>query len=341
MVEMWDGSFCAQDTRIEDALHDGQGSRAFQLMHSLLDDVWERIANALCPGGILAINIGDATRRLDGEFQLYPNHARVIEGISKTGLTQLPGIIWRKPTNSTTKFMGSGTIPTNAYATLEHEHILLFRNGSPREFPPKDTDRYASAFFWEERNSWFSDVWEIIGSRQSMMDTVASRDRSGAFPLEIPLRLILMYSIRGDMVLDPFAGTGTTTKAAMMTARSSIGIERDNKLACSIPCTLGDIESQSFTYAQDRLDAHNEFVAGRDSTPSYSATNYDTHVVTKSEQDIWLPVASDFSIEVNQKCNQSCEAGVEKYNRTKSLPSDCILQASVTHERLYSCTGDQ
>jgi site-specific DNA-methyltransferase (adenine-specific) len=288
MVEMWDDSFAAQDDTVAEALESGDGDTAFEAMHALLDDVWQGIADALAPGGIAAVNVGDATRRLDGEFRLYPNHTRVVEGLSEAGLTQLPGIVWRKPTNSTAKFMGSGTLPTNAYATLEHEHVLLFRKGDTREFPPHDEDRYASAFFWEERNEWFSDCWEIRGTRQTREADDGARERSGAFPLELPLRLVRMYSIRGDTVLDPFAGTGTTSLAALVSGRSSVAIERDADLAATFELRAETAPDLSRDLAAERLEAHREFVADNPDTANYEAERYDTRVVTKNERHIEL-----------------------------------------------------
>jgi site-specific DNA-methyltransferase (adenine-specific) len=70
MVEMWDGTFAAQSPAAAEALEAGDGD-AFEAMHALLDDVWEAVAAALREGGIVAVNVGDATRRLDGGFRLY------------------------------------------------------------------------------------------------------------------------------------------------------------------------------------------------------------------------------------------------------------------------------
>jgi DNA modification methylase len=291
MVEMWDESFAAQSPAVADALEAGDGEAAFEAMHGLLDGVWERVADALCEGGIAAINVGDATRRIDGQFRLYPNHARIIEGLTAAGLDQLPGIVWRKPTNSTAKFMGSGTLPTNAYATLEHEHILLFRKGGTRDFPAKDDDRYASAFFWEERNEWFSDCWEVRGTGQTLDN--GARERSGAFPLEIPLRLVRMYSVRGDTVLDPFVGTGTTSLAALVEGRNSVGIERDPELAEAFEKRATEAPTLSEEITEKRLERHREFVADRDDEPKYEAEYYDTRVVTKNERRIRLPTVAD------------------------------------------------
>ena len=297
MVEMWDESFAAQDPAVEAALESGDGEAAFEAMHALLDDVWAGVAEALRAGGVAAVNVGDATRRIDGEFRLYPNHARIIEALTDAGLTQLPGIVWRKPTNSANKFMGSGTLPTNAYATLEHEHVLLFRKGGTRTFPPNDEDRYASAFFWEERNEWFSDCWEVRGTGQTLADGNADRERSGAFPLEIPLRLIRMYSVRGDTVLDPFVGTGTTALAALVEGRSSVGIERDPDLAAALEARVEDAPELSRDLAADRLAAHREFVAENPSTVNYEADHYDTEVVTQKETGIRLTTVDEVTRE--------------------------------------------
>jgi DNA modification methylase len=297
MVEMWDESFAAQEPAVGDALAAGDGDAAFEAMHGLLDAVWQRVADALAPGGIVAVNVGDATRRLDGTYRLYPNHARVVEGLSEAGLEQLPGIVWRKPTNSTAKFMGSGTLPTNAYATLEHEHVLLFRKGDTRSFPANDDDRYASAFFWEERNEWFSDCWEIRGTRQALAPDDGARRRSGAFPLELPLRLVRMYSVRGDTVVDPFAGTGTTTVAALLEARSSIGIERDSDLVAGVERRAAEAADRSAELAAERLERHRAFVADNEATTNYEADHYDTRVVTKPERKIRLPTVDGLEVD--------------------------------------------
>jgi len=204
-----------------DALFERLGARTYEEMHDLLDGAWAAAAKALVPGGILAINIGDSLRRVDGEFRLWPNHARVLESVGRLGMRPLPYVLWKKPTNKPNAFLGSGFLPPNAYVTLDCEFILLFRNGELRRYPPKDPARAESAFRREERDRWFSQVWDNIrGTRQG--DTTS---RTGAFPPEVPERLIRMYSCRGETVLDPFAGTGTTVWAAARLGRNGIGVE--------------------------------------------------------------------------------------------------------------------
>jgi site-specific DNA-methyltransferase (adenine-specific) len=286
MIEMWDEQFAAQSPAVAAALDDGRGDEAFEAMHALLDRVWDGVVEALRPGGIVCVNVGDATRSIGGEFRCFPNHARVTQALRERGLSPLPNVLWRKPTNRLTKFMGSGTLPPNAYVTLEHEYVLVFRKGAPREFPPGDQTRYESAFFWEERNRWFSDLWELSGAAQDRDGD--GRDRAGAYPLELPLRLIRMYSTYGDRVYDPFVGTGTTTLAAMLAGRHSIGHELDPDLLSGFDHRIAGLPARSRDRVDDRLDRHRAFVRERDDPPTYEAIHYDLPVVTKQERQIRL-----------------------------------------------------
>ena len=299
MVEMWDESFAAQDPAVGEALERGDGSAAFDAMHDVLAEAWAEVARVLEPGGIAVVNVGDATRRLDGTFEQYPNAARVTERVRETGLSSLPGLLWRKPTNSAAKFMGSGTLPPNAYATLEHEHLLVFRNGDTRSYPPGDDTRYESAFFWEERNEWFSDLWEFTGTGQRLSDANGDaidadlRERSGAFPLTVPLRLVLMFSTYGERVLDPFWGTGTTSMAALVAGRDSVGVEREPALVEAFDERVRTAPERSRAVAQERLAAHRQFLAERDDPPNYEAEHYEFGVVTKAERRIRLRAVDD------------------------------------------------
>jgi DNA modification methylase len=299
MIAMWDECFAAQSHEAKIALEDDDGPAAFEAMHAVLDAAWREVFRVLVPGGIACIDIGDATRSVGGVFCLYANHARILSGCLALGFSNLPAIIWRKPTNAPNKFMGSGMLPPGAYVTLEHEYILILRKGRQRAFASTEAKaaRAASAFFWEERNVWFSDVWmDLRGTRQatgrpataalvtarpatgaaSHMDSgdgnvqpaAAIRElraRSGAFPLELPLRLVRMFSLAGDTVLDPFAGTGTTLVAAAMTGRNGIGVESDAALRDTALAALTDpaLVGEGQRRARERLAAHGEFVARR------------------------------------------------------------------------------
>ena len=94
MIEMWDGAFQRQRPGVEEALAAGDGARAFELMHEVLDAAWAEVYRVLRPGGIACINIGDATRTLNGDFRLYSNHSRILSGLLGMGFVALPDILW-------------------------------------------------------------------------------------------------------------------------------------------------------------------------------------------------------------------------------------------------------
>ncbi|MFB6091991.1 MAG: site-specific DNA-methyltransferase [Haloquadratum sp.] len=303
MIEMWDEQFAARSDAVAAALDDGDGERAFEAMHALLDAVWAEVERALAPGGIAAVVVGDATRSLGDQFRVYPNHVRITDAFEKRGFDPLPDVLWRKPTNGAAKFMGSGMVPPNAYVTLEHEHVLVFRNGgSRRSFEPGSTRRYESAYFWEERNRWFSDVWDDVqGARQDRPSEQTDRAgderrRTGAYPFEIPYRLVCMYSVYGDTVLDPFLGTGTTTLAAMVAGRDSVGYELDADVLTALDERVEAVPERSRRVVANRLDAHREFVAAERAAGTdfeYEAEHYDVPVKTRQEREIRFRVVDD------------------------------------------------
>ena len=295
MIEMWDAQFTTTDSRIGAALNQGDGNRAFALMHTCLDAVWAECYRVLRPGGLACINIGDATRKIGGEFRLFSNHTRILQALSELGLSVLPDILWRKPTNAPNKFLGSGMLPAGAYVTYEHEYILIVRKGSPRSFTsiPERARRRRSAFFWEERNVWFSDVWlDLVGTAQLLGDR-HSRARSGAFPFELAYRLIQMHSLIGDTVLDPFLGTGTTTCAAIASGRSSVGFEIAGSLEPHIRTAIDDAPSLGRAWARRRLEEHIRFIHAREEAERpcrHMNRHYDLPVVTSQEKDLEIIV---------------------------------------------------
>ncbi|MEL6346931.1 MAG: site-specific DNA-methyltransferase [Myxococcota bacterium] len=296
MIEMWDEGFAAADPAIPAALRNDEGMVAFEAMHRQLDAVWARCFDALRPGGWIAVNIGDATRTLGQDFQLYPNHARVLTGLIAAGFSPMPDILWRKPTNAPNKFMGSGMLPAGAYVTYEHEYILLARKGGKRSFSGKAAEnRRRSAFFWEERNVWFSDMWTgLVGVGQGLADAHGARKRSAAFPLQLPHRLICMYSVYEDVILDPFGGTGTTAAAALAAGRSSVTIEQDGALSGLIADTLTAGVERGQALAAQRLAAHQAFVERRIASGKgfkHHNPHHDVPVMTRQERSLalWVP----------------------------------------------------
>ena len=209
------------------------------------------------------------------------------------GFDVLPDILWRKPTNAPTKFMGSGMLPAGAYVTYEHEYILVARKGGKRVFRSESdrVRRRQSAFFWEERNLWFSDLWVDLLGTQQKLDT--GRHRSAAYPFELPYRLINMFSAYGDTVLDPFVGTGTTMAAALTAGRSSIGVDRVEALAEVVETTMQHASIGAKDVARARLARHRDFVAQRErqgKSLKHHNEPHDVPVVTSQEQQMTIMV---------------------------------------------------
>lgn len=187
----------------------------FEYQHSILDKVWKECYRILVDGGIACINIGDATRKVNNNFQCFPNYARCLMKCVEIGFTPLIPILWKKISNRPNAFLGSGFLPTNAYISQDCEYIIILRKGNCRKFPAKDELRYKSIFTKEERDLWFQQVWQIPGAKGAKETSV--------FPKEIPYRLIRMFSIEEDIVIDPFYGSGTTEIVAEENKRKFIG----------------------------------------------------------------------------------------------------------------------
>ena len=192
----------------------------FWIQHDRLLRIWEEVKRVLVGGGIACINMGDATRSLNGNFCCYPNFAHTTMRLFKMGFTPLIPIIWKKISNRPNAFLGSGMLPPNGYIAQDCEYIGIFRKGSIRKFKPHDLQRYASEFTKEERDLWFQQVWTIPGK-------MGAKETS-AFPEEVPRRLIQMFSCVDEVVLDPFSGQGTTQKVCKELEREFIGYEIRN-----------------------------------------------------------------------------------------------------------------
>ena len=292
MIKMWDDMFSDKNRNIATGLDKGDGLQAFELMHRELDAVWNEIYRILIDGGIACINIGDATRTIGGDFKLYPNHSRILAAMTAAGFSTLPAILWRKPTNAPNKFMGSGMLPAGAYVTLEHEYILILRKGPKREFKTDQQKqmRRQSAFFWEERNAWFSDVWlDLIGAKQNRAAR-NTRLRSAAFPFELSYRLINMFSTKNDIVVDPFLGTGTTMAAAMATGRNCIGFEIDPGFQDQILSIADTIIETSNNRTNQRIRDHLDFIDRRSNEKykfKHVNKHYDFAVMTRQEVELF------------------------------------------------------
>lgn len=210
---------------IKDYAHPGQigFEQSYEEYLADLRQVLAECVRVLHPGCRAAINIGDQYLRATehGRYRVQPIPADLIRLGQDLGFDFMGQIIWRKVSTTKTsgggQWMGSVYYPRDGQITYEHEYILLLRKPGT---PPKPTaeQRERSRLRKEDRSRWFRGVWD---------DLPPARQRAhvAMFPVELPRRLILMYSFWGETVLDPFVGSGTTMQAAEETGRNSVGYE--------------------------------------------------------------------------------------------------------------------
>jgi site-specific DNA-methyltransferase (adenine-specific) len=193
-----------------------------------LDKAWSECARVLVPGGRICCVVGDVCipRKRAGRHYVMPLHADIQVRARHLGLDCLTPILWYKIANGVTEAEGNGAgfygkpYQPGAVVKNDVEYILFLRKaGGYRSVTTMQ--KALSMLTKEEMQSWFRSFWT---------DIKGSSTRAGhpaPYPAELADRLIRMFSFAGDTVLDPFAGTGSTSIAAMAAGRHSISSEID------------------------------------------------------------------------------------------------------------------
>ncbi len=192
-----------------------------------LDRVWRQCFRALVPGGRLIVVVGDvclSRRKNAGRHTVVPLHASIQEHCKRFGFDNLAPIIWHKIANAAYEvengsgFLGKPYEP-NGVIKNDIEFILMQRKpGGYRK--PSVATRVLSVISAENHQRWFQQIWTGLTG-------ASTKNHPAPFPLELADRLIRMFSFVSDVVLDPFAGTGTTPLAAAKSGRNSISVELD------------------------------------------------------------------------------------------------------------------
>jgi DNA modification methylase len=191
-----------------------------------LDRVWAECLRALVPGGRVACVVGDVciSRRRGGRHHVLPLSADIQVRARRLGFDCLTPIRWYKVANivleasKSSRYLGKPNLP-NGVIKNDVEHILFFRKPGGYRSPTAQQEK-RSFIPTEQYMRWFAPVWTDVRGQ-------LRKNHPAPFPMEVPRRLIQMFSFTGDTVLDPFAGTGTTAMAALETGRNSISVEID------------------------------------------------------------------------------------------------------------------
>ncbi len=188
----------------------------FDWLAIIFDEVWR----ATKPGGFCAIVIG--TVLLEG--RLYPVPFDLTARLTQHDWLFHQDIIWHKCTAGVKRAGVSiqKPFPGYYYPNIMNEYILIFRKPGPKIYHQRSPQEKADARFPINRLFTMdvaNNIWHIAPVPPNTLDHPAP------FPEEIPYRLISMYSYPGDLVLDPFAGSGQTTKVAKYLGRKFAGYE--------------------------------------------------------------------------------------------------------------------
>ena len=207
--------------------------------HHALAEVWQTCWRVLHEGCRMCINIGDqfARKEVYGRYKVVPLHAEIIRRAEEIGFDFMGSVIWQKLTTTNSSgggaLMGSYPFPRNGVVKFDYEHVLLFKK--PGTGPkPSSASKEASRIALDEWKSWFDGHWRFPGTR--------AHAHLAPFPVELPRRLIRMFTFTGERVLDPFVGSGTTLLAADELGRAGIGVDLDPSVEPIIRERLEDLE---------------------------------------------------------------------------------------------------
>jgi DNA modification methylase len=191
-----------------------------------LDRVWKECARVLVGGGRICCVVGDVCipRKRGGRHYLVPLHSDIQVRARKLGLDCIMPILWHKIANGVTEADGNGggfygkPYQPGAIIKNDIEYILFLRKGGEYRSVPT-IQKALSMLTREEMQTWQRSIWSDLRG-------ASTRDgHTAPYPIELAERLIKLFSFAGDTVLDPFAGTGSTSQAAIIAGRNSIANE--------------------------------------------------------------------------------------------------------------------
>jgi len=179
---------------------------------AFLERVWAEVFRLLVPGGRACVNVANLGRK-----PYLPLHMWITESMLRLGYMMRGEIIWNKAASaSPSTAWGSWKSASNPTLRDVHEYILVFSKCAfKRQNPLKRENSISSEEFLEFTKS----VWTFPAEPASKVGHPAP------FPVELPYRLVQLYSFKNEVVLDPFMGSGQTALAALKAGRHYVGYD--------------------------------------------------------------------------------------------------------------------
>ena len=178
----------------------------------LLKNVFSEVYRVLVPGGRACVNVANLGRK-----PYIPLHGFIIKDMLDIGFLMRGEIIWNKASSSSpSTAWGSWLSATNPTLRDIHEYILVFSKDTFNRKKLKDRENTITR---DEFLEFTKSVWTFPAEPAKKVGHPAP------FPVELPYRLIQLYTFKNDVVLDPFVGSGTTCIAALKTKRYYVGYD--------------------------------------------------------------------------------------------------------------------
>ena len=180
-----------------------------------LKNVWREVHRVLVPGGRVCINVANLGRK-----PYIPLHAYIIEQMLELEFLMRGEVIWNKASSaSPSTAWGSWRSPTNPTLRDIHEYLLIFSKGT---YSRPNTNKREISLAKEEFMEYTKSIWTFKAESARRIGHPAP------FPVELPLRVIKLYTFEDEIVLDPFMGSGQTAIAAITANRHYIGYDIDS-----------------------------------------------------------------------------------------------------------------
>ncbi|ABK43793.1 DNA methylase N-4/N-6 domain protein [Magnetococcus marinus MC-1] len=195
----------------------------YDLFLDAFSSVCSSLFKVLVPGGRFALNVADVItkyRYKDSSLMARaPLGSDLLQVAQNSGFRFLERYIWDKgyTRNFGGPLLGSFPFPLTVYNNNYFEYIYILYKPGKRTV--KQSVRKSSEFSLEEWRIWTQQWWRVESITEKF------DYHRAVFPIEIPYRIIRMYSYVGDTILDPYLGSGATMIASYLTNRSSIGFE--------------------------------------------------------------------------------------------------------------------